>query len=334
MKKKTVTIVLTAAMAAAMLAGCGSSSSSDTAASTAATEAATTAATEAADTAATEAAATDTTEAAAASDSTDPGTGKVYLLNFKPETDEAWQDLAQTYTDQTGIEVNVLTAADGQYNTTLQSEMAKGDDAPTIFNIGSATDAQTWDDYTYDLKDSSLYNHLTDKSLAVEYNGKVAGVANCYECFGIIYNKTILEDYCSMDNAVVSSIDEINSFDTLKAVADDINKRVDEINDQFGTDLTEAFASAGLDDGSSWTASIPLPARLPSREPTSTTTRTSGICMFRIPQQIPRPWHPAPTTQKRSSVWARPSSIRTATGSMPPSPIRTTAMRSRQMTLA
>ena len=252
MKKKTVTIVLTAAMAAAMLAGCGSSSSSDTAASTAATEAATTAATEAADTAATEAAATDTTEAAAASDSTDPGTGKVYLLNFKPETDEAWQDLAQTYTDQTGIEVNVLTAADGQYNTTLQSEMAKGDDAPTIFNIGSATDAQTWDDYTYDLKDSSLYNHLTDKSLAVEYNGKVAAVANCYECFGIIYNKTILEDYCSMDNAVVSSIDEINSFDTLKAVADDINKRVDEINDQFGTDLTEAFASAGLDDGSSW----------------------------------------------------------------------------------
>ena len=109
MKKKTVTIVLTAAMAAAMLAGCGSSSSSDTAASTAATEAATTAATEAAADETTEAAATDTTEAAATSDSMDPGTGKVYLLNFKPETDEAWQDLAQTYTDETGAEVSYDT---------------------------------------------------------------------------------------------------------------------------------------------------------------------------------------------------------------------------------
>lgn len=34
-------------------------------------------------------------------------------LNFKPETDEAWQDLAQTYTDQTGVDVRVVTAADG-----------------------------------------------------------------------------------------------------------------------------------------------------------------------------------------------------------------------------
>ena len=64
-------------------------------------------------------------------DKTSKSSGKVYMLNFKPETDEAWQDLAKTYTDQTGVEVNVLTAADGQYNTTLQSEMAKSDDLPS-----------------------------------------------------------------------------------------------------------------------------------------------------------------------------------------------------------
>ena len=55
-----------------------------------------------------------------------------------------------------------------------------------------------------------------------------------------------------MDNAVVSSVDDIQDLDTLEKVADDINARIDEINEQFGTDLTEAFASAGLDDGSSW----------------------------------------------------------------------------------
>ena len=233
MKKKLVSLMLVTAMAASMTA-CGSSSSEETAATaTASTEAAT---------AETEAAAT-----TAAS-----GEGSVYMLNFKPETDQAWQDLAATYTEQTGVEVTVLTAADGQYSTTQQAEMAKGDDAPTIFNIGNTTAAQTWNDYTLDLKDTALYDHLTDKSLVINYDNKVAAVANCYECYGIIYNKTILADYCTMDNAVISSAEDIKDFDTLKAVAEDINARVDEINEQFGYELTGAFTSAGLDDGSSW----------------------------------------------------------------------------------
>lgn len=178
--------------------------------------------------------------------------GSVYMLNFKPEVDQQWKDLAAIYTKQTGVEVSVLTAAEGTYSTQLQSEMAK-DKAPTIFNIGNATAAQTWNDYTYDLADTELYKHLADKSLTIHYDGKVAGIANCYECYGIIYNKTILKDYCEkVSGAVISSVEDINNFDTLKAVAEDINSRVDEINDTLGTHLTGAFASAGLDSGSSW----------------------------------------------------------------------------------
>ena len=47
------------------------------------------------------------------------------MLNFKPETDQAWQDLAEKYKDETGVQVTVVTAADGQYKTTLKSELAK-----------------------------------------------------------------------------------------------------------------------------------------------------------------------------------------------------------------
>ena len=50
----------------------------------------------------------------------DSAAGKVYYLNFKPEADAAWQDLAKKYTEQTGVEVKVLTAASGEYDTTLQ----------------------------------------------------------------------------------------------------------------------------------------------------------------------------------------------------------------------
>ena len=218
MKKKLVSMLLVSAMAATMLAGCGGSSDSSS----------------------------------KSDDSKDSASGSVYMLNFKPETDEAWKDLADTYKEQTGVDVQIVTAADGQYDTTLTSEMAKSS-APTIYTIGSAADAETWKDYLYDISGSDLASHLTDSSLSIEYDGKMAGIANCYECYGIIYNKTILQNYIdNYSGAVVSSIDEINNFDTLKAVADDINKNVKKINDACGTTLTEAFASAGLDSGSSW----------------------------------------------------------------------------------
>ena len=47
--------------------------------------------------------------------------GKVYYLNFKPEADEYWQELAEAYTDETGVPVTVLTAASGEYEKTLKS---------------------------------------------------------------------------------------------------------------------------------------------------------------------------------------------------------------------
>ena len=39
--------------------------------------------------------------------------GSVYYLNFKPEADAAWQELAKKYTELTGVPVKVVTAASG-----------------------------------------------------------------------------------------------------------------------------------------------------------------------------------------------------------------------------
>ncbi|MCC8103175.1 MAG: ABC transporter substrate-binding protein [Clostridiales bacterium] len=183
-------------------------------------------------------------------------TGSVYMLNDRPETDVAWQALAASYTEQTGIEVTVVTPEDGEYDLTLQSEMADAG-APTIYVINNSSDAATWDNYTYDLTESAIYEHLSDHSFSIEYNNKIAGVAYCYECYGIIYNQTILNLYCEMDGALITSAEEINSLETLVDVAGDITDRLDEINEALanaGTDfeLTGAFTSAGLDSDSSW----------------------------------------------------------------------------------
>ena len=91
MKKKVVSLMLVLSMAAAMFAGCGSSgkdSSKDEA-------------------------------------KKDDSKGSVYYLNFKPEVDKQWQKIAKAYTEKTGVEVKVVTAASNQYETTLKSEIAE-----------------------------------------------------------------------------------------------------------------------------------------------------------------------------------------------------------------
>ena len=167
----------------------------------------------------------------------DAATGSVYYLNFKPEAEEAWQALAKTYTDQTGVPVKVVTAASGEYETMLVSEMDK-DGAPTLFQCNEGGVA-TWGDFCYDLSDSTVYNELASKDYALKNaDGEVISIAYCLETYGIIVNKALLEQ-------AGHSLDEITDFDSLKAVADDIHARASELG-------FDAFTSAGLDGSSSW----------------------------------------------------------------------------------
>ena len=164
--------------------------------------------------------------------------GSVYYLNFKPEADAAWQELAKKYTELTGVPVKVVTAASGEYQTTLTSEMDKSE-APTLFQCGNQGALNTWGEYCLDLKDTDFYKEMTtdDFNLFGE-NGEVLAAGYCYEAFGIIVNKALLEK-------AGHSIDEITNFDTLKAVADDIHARAAELG-------FDAFSSSGLDGSSSW----------------------------------------------------------------------------------
>ena len=164
--------------------------------------------------------------------------GQVYYLNFKPEQDGAWQDLAAAYTEETGVPVTVVTAASGQYETTLQSEMAKSE-APTLFQVNGPVGLKNWKDYCYDLSDSDIYSQLTNEAYALKDGDAVAGIAYVIESYGLIVNKTLLEK-------AGYTLDDIKSYDDLKAVADDIQSRKDELG------IKGAFTSAGMDGSSDW----------------------------------------------------------------------------------
>ena len=172
--------------------------------------------------------------------------GKVYYLNFAPEVADQWEALAEQYSEETGTEVQVVTAASGTYESTLKSEMDKSD-APTLFQVNGPVGLETWKDYCYDLKDTEVYKDLASDDFAlINEDGSVSGIAYKIETYGLIYNKTLLNEYFETDGAVVTSVEEINNFDTLKAVVEDITAKKEELG------IEGAFTSAGMDSSSDW----------------------------------------------------------------------------------
>ena len=204
--KKFVTLALSAVMATMALTGC--SSSSDKSAS-------------------------------------GDGEGSVYYLNFKPESEEQWKKIAEDYEKETGVKVKVVTAASGTYEQTLKSEIAK-EDAPTLFQINGPVGYQSWKDYCLDLKDTELYNSLLNKDMAVKDGDGVYGIPYVEEGYGIIYNAAIMNKYFELDGAKAKSMDEINNFDKLKEVAEDMQSKKDKLG------IKGVFASTSLTPGEDW----------------------------------------------------------------------------------
>lgn len=188
----------------------------------------------------------------------DDGKGSVYYLNFKPESAEIWEEIAKKYTEETGVDVKVVTAAANTYEQTLKSEVAKKE-PPTLFQINGPVGYQSWKSYCADLKDTKIYSWLLDQDMAIKDGDGVYGIPFAEEGYGIIYNDAIMQKYFALaDKAVdISSTDEIKSFETLKAVAEDMTAK----KDQLG--IEGVFASTSLKAGDDWRwqthlANVPL----------------------------------------------------------------------------
>ncbi len=171
----------------------------------------------------------------------------VYFLNFKPEVAEVYDRIAKDYQKETGVTLNVVTAASNTYEQTLKSEIAKAD-APAIFQINGPRGYASWKDYCKDLKDTKIYSLLKDKSLALKSGDGVYGIPYVVEGYGIIYNDRIMQSYFMSPNKSVDvqSVDDINSFEKLSAVVNDMTN----LKGELGID--GVFASTSLKPGEDW----------------------------------------------------------------------------------
>lgn len=201
----------------------------------------------------------------------------VRYLNFKPESAEIYQELADTYEKETGIKVIVDTAANNEYESTLTSKMST-DEAPTLFQINGPKGYANWKDYCADLSDTELYKHLSDKGIAITSEGKVYGIPYVVEGYGIIYNAAITDKYFALADRATdfASMDEVNNFAKLKALVEDMQKNAEALG------IEGVFASTSLKAGEDWRwqthlANLPVYYEFTSNEVDLTSDATNTI---------------------------------------------------------
>ena len=210
MKKKIVSALLCVAMAASLVVGCGSKSGSD-------------------------------------SGSSKGGDKLVYWAMWSEDEPQAKviKEAISKYEKDTGVKVDVQTAASGTYESQLKSEMAK-DEAPTLFQVNGPVGLATWKDYCYDLSKSDVYKDVESDDYVLKDGDAVDGIAYVIETYGLIYNKALLNKYFELPDASIKSIDELNNFQALKTAAEEIQAHKDDLG------VEGAFTSAGMDSSSDW----------------------------------------------------------------------------------
>ena len=228
--KKTVSAILCLTLVVTLLAGCGSETKAPE------EEKTTTPATEQKSDQNT----TQNTESA--------GKGSVRWLNYKPEIADALQEVAAVYTQETGNEIKIETAASNQYPATLAARMDSSN-APTIFIVEGASMLSVWKDHARDLSGTKIHSYVTDESYILKDDEGIArGLSYTLEAWGILVNKKITDAYFASPNKKTqyTSLDDLYTFKALKAVVEDMTAMKEELG------IQGVFGSTSLKAGDDW----------------------------------------------------------------------------------
>lgn len=143
----------------------------------------------------------------------------VKVFQLKVEINDALQQLAEKYEEETGVKVEVTSVGGGaDYGAALKAEFQKGTE-PDIFMIQGAGDLEVWSHKVDDLSSEKWVSNAVNGTLdTVTVDNKIYGMPVATEGYGLIYNKDIL-DKASIDPT------SINTFDKLKEAVEKLHSK-------------------------------------------------------------------------------------------------------------
>lgn len=126
--------------------------------------------------------------------------GKITIFQSKVEISEQLEALAEEYTKETGVEVEVWGTTGDDYFQQLQIDLGS-DEGPTIFTLDGPIQARQLESYLYDMSDAEFIPNIAP-NMELEMDGKIVGLPYGVEGFGLVYNKDLvnpddLKDYDS-----------------------------------------------------------------------------------------------------------------------------------------
>jgi ABC-type sugar transport system, periplasmic component len=117
---------------------------------------------------------------------------KIKIFNFKVEIADKFNQLAEQYEKETGVQVEIETHGGGEdYNALLKAEIASGSE-PEIFNSEGFAALEPYYDRATDLSGEAWAQDVVPAAAApATVDGKLLGMPMNIEGYGIIYNKDL-----------------------------------------------------------------------------------------------------------------------------------------------
>lgn len=133
------------------------------------------------------------------------------ILNSKTEIQTQFEEMAEKYSEETGVNVEVYNA---DTETTVASQLSTkyaSKDPYTLAMVDPKDIYNLADEYALDLAGEDWTSHTT---LAIDVNGKTAGFPVCVEARGIIYNAEAIENITGkpFDPKSVASLDDFKAL--------------------------------------------------------------------------------------------------------------------------
>jgi raffinose/stachyose/melibiose transport system substrate-binding protein len=147
---------------------------------------------------------------------TDLSGTKISFLNSKGEIQTALENMAITFEEETGINVEIIACGAGESPYTKITSMYNSGTAPTMAMLDTTDIVALAEEHAVDLSSESWVESTENQ--VTKINGKIYSFPFCVEGRGLIYNKKAIE------NTLGTEFDpsSINSYDSLKKLLEDL----------------------------------------------------------------------------------------------------------------
>lgn len=132
---------------------------------------------------------------------------KIIVFQSKVEIIDQLEELAETYEDETGVEVEVWGTTGDDYPQQLKTKLANGQ-GPTVYSLLPGAESETMKNYEADLSDLSFVDKIAD-GMADVIDDKTVGIPYTMEGFGMVYNKDLI------------NADEVTDYDSFVKMLED-----------------------------------------------------------------------------------------------------------------